>query len=72
MTVTGAMSVTSGIHRGHEGGQLEVGTPLALTRASPHGHKYLGFFVFCMAEAHGEDERNGATWGHPPRAFGVL
>ena len=32
----GAMSVTSGVHHGPEEKHLEVGAPLALTRASPN------------------------------------
>jgi len=51
----GAMSVTPGVHNGPEKDHLEVGAPLALTRASKKKLlKYPEFPSFHVTEAQGE------------------
>ena len=50
----GAMSVTSGVHHGPEEEHLEVGAPLALTRASPHVVQIPRMHLFHITEAQDE------------------
>ena len=47
----GAMSVTSGVHHGPEEEHLEVGAPLALTRASTQVVKIPRICLFHITEA---------------------